>query len=137
MTVGKLAMTVSKNPNAKERLEKIITALETAEKTVEGVKTKLVDVSDEQRLQKKAKALAVSANALLAPLTKLSNQVSELDASLVQVKSDLAEAIQAIALWKKLGPLIVTVVLIWIGIAQFCLFRCGKALLHSANPQEN
>lgn len=116
--------------------------LQDAEKAVDQTVTRLTDARKELANAEKGGDLESAARSINDLAGKVQNALGEVTDSIGKVgeflargQKDLAALEQSIHAWKRYGPWVVTGVLIWIGLGQFCLLAWGWTMLFGPSKE--
>lgn len=110
--------------------------LQAAEKSVDQTVTALKDVRERletvgkpENVDSAAKGIAELAGKVQAALEEVTGSIGKVGEFMAKGKADLANLERSITAWKRYGPVVVTAVLVWIALGQFCLLFWGWSLL--------
>lgn len=123
-------------PDMAEKVKAVEDAAEKTVKNLEGVRGQIADAGKDENVEQTAKNISALASAVQTALTEVTDSVTKIDAFLERGRTELNALEKSIDGWKKYGPILVTVLLVWVALGQFCLFAWGWSWLMGPGTKE-
>jgi len=133
---AELMTSFAETPPDMEKVQAAEKAVDATVKSLEGVRDKIADAGKDENVEQTAKNISALATAVQAALTEVTDSVGKIDSFLERGRTELNALEKSIDGWKKYGPILVTVLLVWVGIGQFCLFAWGWSWLMGPGTKE-
>lgn len=123
----------ARDPDEADRLREVVKRLDLVIAETRSALEMVTQIRQTRDVSQAASRILVVLNMLEAPLIALSDRITEINGSLTQTREQIVSVDQVINRWRWLAPTIVTIVLIWMGLGQWCLLGRGLRQIRSGS----